>query len=81
MKKVVEEEDARHVEAMHYAATAGIRVGKENLKTIKPNAGFWPTVLEYEKKGKIVSEDLKLANRNKSWILADSPRIREERKD
>ena len=64
MKKVAEEEDARHVEAMHYAATAGIRVRKENLKTIKPNAGFWPTVLEYEKKGKIVSEDLKLADRN-----------------
>ena len=36
LKKIVEEEDARHVEAMHYAASAEIRVGRENLKTIKP---------------------------------------------
>ena len=64
LKKIVEEEDARHVEAMHYAASAGIRVGKENLKMIKPGAGFWPTVFECEEKGKINSEDLKLADRN-----------------
>jgi hypothetical protein len=31
-------EDGRHVEAMHYAASAGISVGRENLKTIKPRA-------------------------------------------
>ena len=64
LKKIIEEEDARHVEAMHYAASAGIRVGRENLKTIKPGVGFWPTVFECEKKGKIDLEDLKLANRN-----------------
>jgi hypothetical protein len=49
---------------MHYAASAGIRVGKENLKTIKPSARFWPTVFECEKKGKFSLEDLKLADRN-----------------
>jgi hypothetical protein len=37
-------EDGRHVEAMHYAASAEIIVGRENLKTIKLGAGFWPTV-------------------------------------
>jgi hypothetical protein len=31
MKKIVEEEDAEHVDAMQYAATVGIRVGRENL--------------------------------------------------
>jgi hypothetical protein len=35
LKKIVEEEDAKHVEAMHYAASAGICVGRENLKLIK----------------------------------------------
>jgi hypothetical protein len=64
MKKIVEEEDARHVDAMHYAATAGIRVGRENLKPIESRAGFWPTVFECEKKGKIEAEDLELAGRN-----------------
>jgi hypothetical protein len=64
MKKIVEEEDAKHVEAMHYAAMAGIRVGRENMKTIKSEAGLWPTVFEYGKKGKFGSEDFQLANRN-----------------
>ena len=49
---------------MHYAASAGVRVGRENLKTIKPGVEFWPTVFDCEKKGKIELEDLKLANRN-----------------
>ena len=64
LKRIVEEEEARHVEAMHYAASAGIRVGRENLKTTKLGVGFWPTVFECEKKGKIDLEDLKLADRN-----------------
>jgi hypothetical protein len=64
MKKIVEMEDGRHVEAIHYASSAGISVGRENLKTIKPGAGFWPTVFECEKKGKIDSEDLEIADRN-----------------
>jgi hypothetical protein len=64
MKKIVEEEDARHVDAMHYAATVGIRVGRENLKLIETKVGFWPTVFECEKKGRIDSEDLELAGRN-----------------
>ena len=49
---------------MHYAASAGIRVGSENLKTIKPGVGFWLTIFECEKKGKIDLEDLKLADGN-----------------
>jgi hypothetical protein len=55
-------EDGRHVEAMHYVASARISVGRENLKTIKPRAGFWPTFFECEKKGKIDSEDLEIAD-------------------
>ena len=60
----MEEEDARHVEAMQYAASARIRVGRENLKSIKLGGGFWPTVFECEKRGKIDFKDLKLADRN-----------------
>ena len=64
MKKIVEEEDAKHVVAMHYAATAGIRVRRENLKLIETRGGFWPTVFEFEKKGKFGSKDLQLAGGN-----------------
>jgi hypothetical protein len=64
LKKIVEEEVARHVEAMHSVASTRICVGKENLKSITPRSGFWPTVFECEKKGKIDSEDLEIADRN-----------------
>jgi hypothetical protein len=41
LKKVVETEDARHVEAMHYADSAEIHISGENLKTIKARTSFW----------------------------------------
>ena len=62
LKKSMDEADVSHVEAIHYAASAGIRIGKEKLGMIKPGTGFWPTVLEYKNKGKINSDDAKLAN-------------------
>jgi hypothetical protein len=34
LKKLVEEEDARHVDAIHYVAIAGMRVRQENLKLV-----------------------------------------------
>ena len=40
LKRIVEEEDAKYVESMHYAASSGIRVGRENLKIIWPRARF-----------------------------------------
>jgi hypothetical protein len=40
MKNIVEEEDVQHVDAMHYAASAGIWVGRENLKPIETTVGF-----------------------------------------
>jgi hypothetical protein len=64
MKKIVEEEEVKHVEAMHYVTTARIRVERENLKPIETRGGFWLTVFEFEKKGKFGSEDLQLANWN-----------------
>jgi hypothetical protein len=64
LKKIIEMEDRRYVEAMHYAASAEISVRRENLKTIKPGAEFWPTVFQCEKKGKIDSEDLEIVDQN-----------------
>jgi hypothetical protein len=61
---LIDEEDVRHVEAMHYTATVKIRVRREDLKPIKTIAGFWPTVFAYEKKGKIDSKDLEFTGRN-----------------
>jgi hypothetical protein len=64
LKKIVEKGGCKHVEAMHYATSAGICIGRENLRTIKPRVGFWPTVFKCEKKGKIDSEDLEIADWN-----------------
>ena len=40
LKKIMDEADASHVEAIHYAASAGIRIAKEKLGMIKPGMGF-----------------------------------------
>ena len=37
---------ARHVDAIHYSASTGIRVGVRNATTAKANPEFWPVVLE-----------------------------------
>jgi hypothetical protein len=64
LKKVVDDEDARHVEAMHSASIAGICIRRENLKPIKFGVGFWPMVFKCEKKGKLYSKDLEIVDRN-----------------
>jgi hypothetical protein len=69
MKKIVEEEDAQHVDTMHYAATTRSRVGQENLKPIETRVGFWPAVFECQKQGRIDSEDLELAGRNVKRVI------------
>ena len=45
MKRLMEEAAARHVEAIHYSASVGIRVGE---KAAQPDSksGFWPVILE-----------------------------------
>ena len=45
MKSLMEEAATRHIEAIHYSASVGIRVGE---KVAKPNTKpeFWPVVLK-----------------------------------
>ena len=64
MKKAMEDADATHVDAMHYAASAGIRVGKDKTEAARAGAKFWTSVLEYEKKGKVTSNEVELADRS-----------------
>jgi hypothetical protein len=64
MKKIVEEEDARHVDAMHYTATVGIWVGRENLKPIEQELDSGRQSLNCEKKGRIHSKYLELVGQN-----------------
>ena len=40
LRKFMDEADASHVEAILYATSAGIRIGKEKLGMIKPGMGF-----------------------------------------
>ena len=45
MKRLKDEAVARHAEAIHYSASAGIQVGgNEDRKT--RDSGFWPLMLE-----------------------------------
>jgi hypothetical protein len=64
MKRSMEDADATHVDAMHYAASAGIRVGKDKTEAARAGAKFWTSVLEYEKKGKVTSNEVELADRS-----------------
>ena len=45
MKRLMEEVAARHAKAIHYSASAGIRVGSDGGQKTK-DSGFWPSVLE-----------------------------------
>ena len=45
MKSLMEEAATRHIEAIHYSASVGIRVGGKVAK-LDTNPGFWPLVLE-----------------------------------
>ena len=65
MKKAMEDADATHVDAMHYAASARIRVGKDKNEATRTGTKFWSSVLEYEKKGKVfTSNEVELADRS-----------------
>ena len=46
MKRIMEEATTRHVEALHYSASARIRVGGERGTGSGVEAGFWLFVLE-----------------------------------
>ena len=56
MKRLMEEVVARHVEAVHYSASAGIRVGE---KATEPDSkfGFWPVILETLSEGRLQKEE------------------------
>ena len=45
MKRLMEEVAARHAETVHYSASTGIRVRREEGRKTK-DSGFWPLVLE-----------------------------------
>ena len=64
MKKAMEDADTTHVDAMHYAEWAGIRVGKDKNEAARTGTKFWSSVLEYEKKGKVTSNEVELADRS-----------------
>ena len=64
MKKVVEDAELNHVDAMHYAGSAGIRVGKDKNEAARKRTKLWSSVLEYEKKGKVTSNEVELEDRS-----------------
>ena len=64
MKKAMEDADTTHVDAMHYAEWAGIRVGKDKNEAARTGTKFWSSVLEYEKKGKVTSNEVGLADQS-----------------
>ena len=64
MKKVVEDAEVSHVDKMHYDASTGIRVSKDKNEAARTGTKFWSSALEYEKKGKVTSNKVDLADRS-----------------
>ena len=64
MKKAMEDAGTTHVDAMHYAASVGIRFGKDKNEVARTGTKFWSSVLEYEKKGKVTSNEVELEDRS-----------------
>ena len=61
MKRLMEEAAARHVEAVHYSASAGIRAGEKPAKSdSKP--GFWPVILDTISGGRLRREEAEHAD-------------------
>ena len=58
---MMEEAVARHVQAIHYSASAGIRVGE---KVTKPDSksGFWPVILKTLFGGRLQKEEAEHAD-------------------
>ena len=61
MKRLMEEAAARHVEAIHYSASAGIRVGEKASKS-DSKSGFWPVILETLSRGRLQKEEAERAD-------------------
>ena len=61
MKRLMEEAAARHVEVIHYSASADICVGE---KATKPDSksGFWTAILETLSGGRLQKEEVEHAN-------------------
>ena len=67
-KKAMEDAEATHVDAMHYAASARTRVGKDKIEAARAGEKFWSFILEYEKKGKFTSNEVELVDRSAQSI-------------
>ena len=63
MKRIMEEAATRHIEAIHYSALVGIRVGKEKSSGSGNDAGFWPVILEGFSRKKLKKEEVDRAMR------------------
>ena len=61
MKRLMEEAAARHVEAIHYSASAGICVGEKAART-DSRSGFWPVILETISRGRLQREEAEHAD-------------------
>ena len=53
MNRLMEEDSARHVKAIHYSASIDIHVCVGEATSVDINLGFWPVVLETFSKRKL----------------------------
>ena len=63
MRRLMEEAEARHVEAIHCSVSAGIRVGKEVRRQEEKEIDFWPSILGSLSRGKFKREEADEAER------------------
>ena len=76
MKRLMEEAAARQVKAVHYSASAGIRVGE---KATKPDikSRFWPAILETLSEGSLKREEAEHAEEHVRKVTGWSDPVEE----
>ena len=68
MKRLMEEAAVRHVEAIHYSASADIRVGGK-VDTPDTHPGFWPVVLETFSGGRLQKGEAERAEKRVCEVI------------
>ena len=76
MKRLMEEAVAWHVKAVHYSASASIRIGEKMTKT-DSNSGFWPVILETLSGGRLQKEEAEHAEERVREVTGWSDSVEE----
>ena len=73
----MEEATTRHLDIIHYSASAGIRVGSDEVRKTK-DSGFWPLMLEGLAGVRLTKEEANCAERQVREVTGWSDPVEEK---